>query len=118
MGPVSHSDLQSKGWTGGWEAEWDSGIGRVGGQQTSSVIEVCEVWVFLQPCIFSPKFLKSVVPVPASPSTKRCWKKPELQTSHSTIGKAHKDNIHVKSDSQETLKEACVQSKAVKLGSM
>lgn len=92
---------------------WDSGIGRVRGQQTSSVIEVCEVWVFLQACIFPLKFLMSV---PASPSTKCSWKRTELETktSHNIAEKAHKDNIHMKPARQE--KEACVQSKAVKLG--
>lgn len=69
-GTVTNTELQSKGWTRGWEAVWDSGIGRVRGQQTSSVIEVCEVWVFLQACIFSLKFLMSAERVPASPSTK------------------------------------------------
>lgn len=47
-----------------FKAKVDPGIGRrcgtlglegVRGQQTSSVIEVCEVWVFLQACIFSLK---------------------------------------------------------------
>lgn len=31
------------------------GLEGVRGQQTSSVIEVCEVWDFLQACIFSLK---------------------------------------------------------------
>lgn len=95
---------------------WDSGIGRVRGQQTSSVIEVCEVWVFLQACIFSLKFFMSDELVPASPRTKGSWKKTELETSHNIAEKAHKDNIHMKPARQDTLKLACVQSKAMKLG--
>lgn len=67
LGPVTNSELQSKGWTRGWDAVWDSGIGGVRGQQTSSVIEVCEVLVFLQACIFSLfTFLVSAEHVPAS----------------------------------------------------
>lgn len=75
LGPDANSELQSKGWTGGWGAVWDSRIGRVRGQQTSSVIEVCEVWFFLLACIFSLKFFMSVEHVPASPSTKCSWEK-------------------------------------------
>lgn len=57
----------------------------------------------------------SVEHAPASPSNECSWKTAELetQTSHNIVEKAHKDK-RMKSVRQETLREACVQFKAMK----
>lgn len=70
---------------------WDSGIGRVGGQQTFSVIDV---WVVLQAYIFFLKCLMSVEHVLGSNGTKGSRKKAEVKGPH----------------------RDCAQSKAAKLG--
>lgn len=93
LGPVTTSNFKAKVGPGGWDAVWDSWIGRVGGQQTSSVIEVCEVLVFLQACIFSLKFLMSVehVPVPSAAGRGLNWR----QRPHITSQRKHTRTTYI-----------------------
>lgn len=95
---------------------WDSWIERVRGQQTSSVIVVCEGLGFSAGFAYFPlnfsRLWSMALPVPAMNAAGRRHNL-ETETSHNIVGKEHKD-MRTKSARQETRKEACVQFKAMR----